>query len=439
MDPDVGDRTQALWEHGTGKAMRVLIIGGGIGGLTAALSLHAAGIDCAVAESVTEPRPLGVGINLQPHAVRELTELGLEKMLAGIGIPMSHLTFTDRFGGVILELPRGTLGGYNWPQYAVHRGELQMSLLKAVRERLGPDTVRTGLSLEDFQQDGRGVTALLRDMRTGERVKEAADVLVGADGIHSTVRARLHPGDGPLLWNGIRMWRGTVEGEPFLDGGTQVVAGSNLAAKFVVYPIATRPRGRVLINWVAEVMVSRPGPVPAVDWSRRGRLEDVLPYFDGWRFPYLDVPAIIGGTERILEYPMVDREPLPRWGWDRVTLLGDAAHPMYPVGANGGSQAVLDARVLARELATAADPAGGLARYEAERGPVTAGLVLAHRELPMERTIAMINERAPGGFADITEVLTPAELAEMAAAQRRITDEDVKFLNERASWSVGGR
>ncbi|MBG0821348.1 flavin-dependent oxidoreductase [Planomonospora sp. ID91781] len=416
--------------------MRVLIIGGGIGGLATALSLHAAGIGCTVAESVTEPRPLGVGINLQPHAVRELTELGLGEELAGLGISMNYFTFTDRYGGVILPLPRGTIAGYDWPQYAVHRGELQMTLLAAVRERLGPGAVRTGLSLEDFEQDGTGVTASLRDVRTGETLKETADVLVGADGVHSVVRARLHPDGGPLLWNGIRMWRGTAEGESFLDGATQVVAGSNRSAKFVVYPIARRGGGRVLINWVAEVLTGEPGPVTAADWSRRGRLEDVLPHFEGWRFPYLDVPALISASERILEYPMVDRDPLPRWGRGRVTLLGDAAHPLYPIGANGGSQAVLDARVLARELAVAADPVAGLAAYEAERRPVTGELVLAHRELPMEKTIALVTERAPDGFDDIADVLTPEELAEMAAAQRRITDTDVRFLNERASWSV---
>ena len=232
--------------------MRVLIIGGGIGGLTTALSLHAAGIDCLVAESALELRPLGVGINLQPHAVRELIELGLGDELAKIGVPTSYQTYTDRFGGTILALPRGRFAGYNWPQYSIHRGELQMLLLFAVRERLGSGAVRTGLSLEDFEQHSprlpgtrgfTGVTASLRDVRTGELLKETADVLVGADGIHSTVRARLHPDDGPLMWNGIRMWRGTAEGDPFLDGTTLIVAGAMAVSKFVVYPISAPVRG----------------------------------------------------------------------------------------------------------------------------------------------------------------------------------------------------
>nr|BFE87352.1 hypothetical protein GCM10020093_099530 [Planobispora longispora] len=274
--------------------------------------------------------------------------------------------------------------------------------------------------------------ASLRDVRTGGRAEIPADVLVGADGVHSAVRARLHPGDGPLLWNGVRMWRGITEGEPFLDGATLVVAGSNRSCKFVAYPVS--PDGRQ-INWVAEVKVDPGGPVPAADWSREGRLEDVLPHFAGWTFSWLDVPGLIAGAGRILEYPMVDRDPLPSWGRGRVTLLGDAAHPMYPVGSNGGSQAVLDARALARSLA-ASGPVEGLAAYERERRTATTPLVLANREMPMERILALVEERAPLGFGDVSEVLTAEEIAEMAAGQRRMTDMDVTFLNERPSWSV---
>lgn len=418
------------------ECMKVLIVGGGIGGLTAALSLHAAGLDCEVVEYVVEPRALGVGINLQPHAVRELTELGLGNALAEIGIPTSRMTYTDRFGGTIVTIPRGRFAGYDWPQYSVHRGELQMMLLAEVRERLGG--ISTGLALENLEEDGAGVTAHLRDVRTGEHVSRRADVLVGADGLHSTVRARLHPDDGPLLWSGIRMWRGVVDGEPYLDGATMIVAGSNRSAKFVLYPVsaAAQARGRALLNWVAEVTLAEPGPVPVADWSRLGRLEDVLPHYDGWRLPGPDIAAIISRTERILEYPMVDKDPLPHWGTGRVTLLGDAAHPMYPVGSNGGSQAVLDARVLARELAMADDPVAGLAAYEAERRTATTELVLAQRELPMEQTIELVTERAPHGFDDIADVLTPEELADMFDAQRRLSDTDVQALNSRPSWNV---
>lgn len=412
--------------------MRALIVGAGIGGLTTALSLHAAGIECVVADSVAELRPLGVGINIQPHAVRELTELGLAEKLAEIGVPTTFQIYTDRFGGTILSLPRGRGAGYRWPQYSVHRGVLQMALLDAVRERLGDGAVRTGLTFQDVVEGPGGIVASLRDARTGEPVELAADVLVGADGVHSTVRARLHPDEGPLLWGGVRMWRGITGSRPFLDGSTLAIAGSNDSCKFVAYPVS--PDG-TRVNWVAEVKVAEGGVVPPADWSRRGRLEDVLPHFARWSHAWLDVPGLLAGAERILEYPMVDRDPLPWWGRGRVTLLGDAAHPMYPVGSNGGSQAVLDARALARHLAESG-PVEGMTAYEEERRTATTPLVLANREMPMERTIALVAERAPLGFDDVSQVLTPDELAAMAADQRRITDMDVRFLNERVSWSV---
>lgn len=413
--------------------MRAMIVGGGIGGLTAALSLHAAGIECSVVESAAVLRPLGVGINLQPHAVRELTELGLGADLAASGIATSYMTFTDRHGGQILALPRGRAAGYRWPQYSIHRGDLQMILLAAVRERLGPEAVRTATRLESFEEQDGAVTVHLKDARSSERV----DVLIGADGIHSTVRLRLH-GPDPLKWSGITMWRGVSEGDPFLDDATVLVAGSNRSAKFVAYPVSARARGsgKALINWVAEVNTAEPGAVSMADWSREGSAADVLEHFGGWKLPCLDIHDVVRRSAQVLEYPMVDREPLPVWGSGLVTLLGDAAHPMYPIGSNGGSQAILDARVLAHALATHEDVRRGLVAYERERREPANALVLAHRALPMERTITMVMDRAPDGFADIAEVLTPAELARMAADQRRITDMDVETLNTRPSWTV---
>jgi 2-polyprenyl-6-methoxyphenol hydroxylase-like FAD-dependent oxidoreductase len=328
----------------------------------------------------------------------------------------------------------GLAAGYHWPQYSLHRGELQALLLEAVRERAVP--VRTGLRLEDLRQDGDGVTAVLRGAGTGATRTERAEVLIGADGVHSRVRALLGVGPDPLLWSGIRMWRGVHEGEPFLDGATVLVAGSNLAAKFVAYPVSVPGRKPALINWVAEVAVGAAGVAGEADWSREGRARDVIAHFADWDYPHLDVRATIEGTARVLEYPMVDRDPLPRWSRGRVTLLGDAAHPMYPVGSNNGSQAILDARVLARCLATEGDPAEGLAAYERERREATGALVLAHRALPMEETIRLITERAPHGFGHIAEVLTPPELENLGGAQRRITDMDVEALNARPSWNV---
>ncbi|NUR86916.1 MAG: flavin-dependent oxidoreductase, partial [Nonomuraea sp.] len=372
--------------------------------------------------------PLGVGINLQPHAVRELTELGLGDRLAATGVATSFMTFVDRYGGQILALPRGRAAGYRWPQYSIHRGELQMLLLDAV------GGVRLGLRFEDFEQDAAGVTVLLREVATGRERRERVGVLIGADGILSAVRARLHPGDDPLRWSGIQMWRGIADAGRVLDGSTVLVAGTNHAAKLVTYPVSVaNPRA---LNWVAEVKVGEPGTIESADWSRAGRLEDVLPHYADWKFPHVDVPALFAASPRLLEYPMADRDPLPFWGEGRVTLLGDAAHPMYPVGSNGGSQAILDARVLARWLATEPDPAGALAGYEVERRPPTSALVLAHRSLPIEDVVRLVSERAPDGFEDIADVLTAEELQAMAAAQRGITDADVQALNQRASWNV---
>ncbi|MFG1616905.1 FAD-dependent monooxygenase [Nonomuraea wenchangensis] len=408
-----------------------MVVGGGVGGLATALSLAAAGLECVVVEAARTIRPLGVGINLQPHAVRELTELGLAGRLAALGVETSSMTFADRHGNVILALPRGRAAGYRWPQYSIHRGELQLALLTAVEECGVP--VRTGVRFEDCAQDGDDVLVTLRGA-DGQVLRERVDVLVGADGVQSAVRARLHPAGDPLLWAGIRMWRGVAEADPILDGATVLVGGSNTAGKFVTYHIsAANPR---LVNWVAEVKVAEPGQVAAADWSREGSLSDVAPHFARWAYAPADIRALLAATSRILEYPMVDREPLPRWGEGRVTLLGDAAHPMYPIGSNGGSQAVLDARVLARCLASYDDPAEALSAYEDERLPPTSALVRAHRSLPVEETIALVTERAPDGFRDVADVLTEAELAAMAAAQRAISDADVRALNERESWSV---
>ncbi|MFB4295833.1 flavin-dependent oxidoreductase [Actinomadura sp. NTSP31] len=418
--------------------MRVLIAGAGIGGLTTALSLHEAGIEALVVDAARRLRPLGVGINLLPHAVRELTELGLGEDLADIGVPTAEMVHFDRFGGRIWADPRGRALGYDWPQYSVHRGELQMALLDTVLSRLGKDAVRTGTVLEGFEQDGAGVRVRLLDRTSGTAETVRADVLVGADGLHSTVRAQLYPDEPAPLWNGIRMWRGVTESEPFLTGRTLAVAGSNAASKMVVYPISMRAerRGKALLNWVAEVKLPGDRLETAADWNRTGRLEDVLPHFADWTFDWLDVPALIAASPEILEYPMVDREPLDRWTFGRVTLLGDAAHPMYPIGSNGGSQAVLDARVLAYELARAADPGEGLLGYERARRETVNAVVLACRDMPAERILRMVGERAPDGFEAIEDVLTPEELTTLTGAYRRTSFIDAETLNGRPSYSV---
>jgi 2-polyprenyl-6-methoxyphenol hydroxylase-like FAD-dependent oxidoreductase len=425
--------------------VRVIVAGAGIGGLSAALSLHAAGIEAIVIDSAATLRPLGVGINLMPHAVRELTELGLGGELAATGIPTAEMVHFDRHGNRIWGFASGRNIGYRWPQYSIHRGELQMILLTAVRDRLGPGAVRTGTALVSFAESSAGVDVRVRDRSSGAESVLRGDVLVGADGLYSRVRARLHPDEPPPCWGGVMMWRGVMEGAPFLTGRTVAVAGTNAALKFVAYPISRQAerRGRALLNWVAEVKLPGRATLAGADWNREGRRDDVLPWFADWKFGWLDVPALITGAPRILEYPMVDRDPLPSWGTGRVTLLGDAAHPMYPIGANGGSQAVVDARVLAWSLARALSSSGsladGLAAYTEERLSVVNAIVLACRDMPADRLLQTVSTRAPGGFERIEDVLSTAELAAFDQAYRTTTLPDVAALNSRPSLSTTSR
>lgn len=400
--------------------MKVLVVGAGIGGLSTALGLHAAGIPVQVIDRVPELRPLGVGINILPHATATLTELGLGDALAAQAVATSELIHFDRHGNEIWREPRGVAAGHPFPQYSVHRGRLQDLLLTAARERLGPGAIRTGCHFTSAVQTADAVCAVVHDRHTGTSGELVADVLIGADGLHSAVRAQLHPDEGPPRWNGIRMWRGVATVPPFLTGTSMVMAGSNHAAKFVAYPLSgpAGPGGAVLVNWVAEVRMPEGGQGEA-NWTRTGRLDDVLPYYRGWRIGDLDVAALLAASDTVLEYPMVDRDPLPRWTSGRITLLGDAAHPMYPIGSNGGSQAILDARTVAAELARAGDPGAGLAAYEAARRDAANAVVLANRDMPMDRTLRTVAERAPGGFDRIQDVLSEEELRAITDGYRR--------------------
>ena len=409
----------------------VLIVGAGIGGLSAALSLHAVSIEVTILEAASEIRPLGLGINLLPHAVRELSELGLGDDLAATGVPTASLAYYDRFGSLIWSEPRGRAAGYRWPQYSIHRGELQMLLVEAVRRRIRPDPVRTGMVLDRFEQTPTEVRCEVRNRSTGGLEMVVADVLIGADGIRSTVRAQLHPDEGAPLWNGVHMWRGVTDAEPFLDGRSMVMVGSNRRAKFVAYPIsaALECQGRAVINWVAEVRVGHGGMTDPEDWQHEGNLSDVVPHFADWDFGWLDVPGVLGASPKVFEYPMVDRDPLGWWGTGRVSLLGDAAHPMYPIGSNGASQAIVDAGVLAHELAVEPDPTRALSAYEAVRRPVTSELVHANRQMGPERVLGIVDERAPWGFENIDDVISSDELEDIASDYKRAAGFDVETVN----------
>jgi 5-methylphenazine-1-carboxylate 1-monooxygenase len=314
--------------------MKAIVAGGGIGGLSLALSLHQAGIAVRVYEAVRDLAPLGVGINLQPAAVRELTELGLAGELARTGIATQGFSCFNKFGQLIWSEPRGVAAGYRWPQYSIHRGQLQLLLLRAARERIGDENVRGGLRLISFAQDSDRVTATLRDGITGEMVVDDADILVGADGIHSAIRRQLYPDEGEPRFARQLLWRAAVEAEPFLGGRTMIIAG-HFDQRIVVYPIGPGAKsGQVLTNWICQMGVPD-AAAPREDWNRRVTQERVLAAFQEWRFAWLDMPALIRRTPEIYEFPLVDRDPVPMWTFARVTLLGDAAHPMSPERVSG--------------------------------------------------------------------------------------------------------
>ena len=392
--------------------MHVLIVGGGIGGLATALSLHEVGIACTVFEQVRELRELGVGINTLPHAIKELAALGLLPALDRTGIRTRELIYANRFGQVVWRELRGKDAGFDTPQFSIHRGKLHGMLLAAVSERLGVGAVRTGCRLVSFAERDDRVVARFEQRNGGNAFEAEGDVLVGADGIHSTVRAAFYPHEGRPVWNGMMLWRGAADWPVHVDGRTMVIAGG-MGQKFVFYPIHADPAApeRRLTNWAVMARIDDGASVPPrrEDWNRAGRWDEVEPFVrDRFRLDFVDPLALISASGTIYEYPMCDRDPLPRWSFGRATLLGDAAHPIYPVGSNGASQAVLDARALVRHL-LGADAVAALSGYDAERRPMTTEIVLNNRKGGPERVIDVLEQRAPGGFADVDAVASYAE------------------------------
>ncbi len=416
-----------MWTwKGEGSAMNVTIAGGGIGGLTAALSLHQAGVPVRVYEAARKVEPLGVGINILPHAVRELYALGLEEDLLAAGVQTASLAYFSKRGQEIWREPRGRAAGYDRPQISIHRGRLQQILFEAALTRLGPDNVLTGHQLDGWTEDGEAIRPVFIRRVDGERIETRSDLLIGADGIHSAVRKRLYPEEGPPLWNGAVLWRGVTRGVPFLDNRTMIMAGHEFQ-KFVCYPIDPGPDP--LINWIAELKFRPDHAWRREDWNRTGVLSDFLPRFMDWRFGWLDIPALVEASEGCFEYPMVDRDPLPRWTFGRATLLGDAAHAMYPIGSNGASQAILDGRVLAREIRDRGNSPEALAAYEAERRPATSAIVLANRRNGPEQVMQLVEERAPDGFGRVEDVLSRDELETVAAAYKKVAGFSIAELN----------
>jgi 2-polyprenyl-6-methoxyphenol hydroxylase-like FAD-dependent oxidoreductase len=390
--------------------VRIIVAGGGIGGLTLALMLHQRGIECQVYEAAAELKPLGVGINALPHSIRELAALGLLPHLDEIAIRTRQLTYSNHLGQQIWSEPRGLFAGHDVPQFSVHRGRLHTMLWDVTSERLGAAAPRAGRRLTGYTQNADHVVAAF-ELADGTIEEATGDALIGADGIHSTVRGILHPDDPGIRWNGIQMWRGAVDW-PAFDGGDSMVIAGDAVAKLVLYPIGPgeTPDTR-LTNWVIYARVADAGEPPPrrESWSRLGEYASFRHLAERLHLPFIEVGELIMKTREIFEYPMCDRDPLPWWTSGRVTLLGDAAHPMYPVGSNGASQAVLDARCLC-DLLVSHPVAGALAAYEAERLPATAAVVRSNRAGGPERVVDLVAGRAPRGFGRLADVATEEEL-----------------------------
>ena len=418
--------------------MDVVIVGGGIGGLTLALTLHRAGISSRVYESAPQMRAVGVGINILPHAAKELIALGLEAELARVAVPTQEAVFFNRFGQLIFREPLGRAAGYDWPQYSIHRGDLQTVLFEAVRKRIGQDGVQAGWKCAGFEQDGGRATARFQDATTGADLpSQTGEVVVGCDGIHSRIRKQLHPGEGEPLYSGVNMWRGVTRWPAFLSGASMVRAGWLKCGKMVIYPIRERidGEGRQLVNWVAEIETPRH---QQRDWDRRGSLDDFLGAFEAWHFDWLDVPAFLCAADSVLEFPMVDQDPLPWWTQGRVTLLGDAAHPMVPRGSNGAGQAILDARALAEALVRHRDPAEALQAYEAKRREATANVVRMNRQNPPDAILREVFVRTGDRpFDRIEDVIPLEELKAISDRYKRVAGYDRESLA--GSAAVGGQ
>ena len=417
-------------QHSDADTHPVLIAGGGIGGMATALTLHQLGVPCVVLESVAELAPLGVGINLQPNAVRELYDLGIDdRLLDTIGIQAREWALVGRNGNDVYSEPRGLRAGYRWPQYSVHRGQLQMLLYRTVRERLGPGAVRLGHRVVGYRHEEHGVVALV-ETRDGRRRELPGSLLIAADGVHSPVRAQMHPGQPPIQWGGAIMWRGTTPGVPIRSGASFVGVGS-LRHRVVLYPISPPDpaTGLATINWIAEITVDNAGGWRQGDWNRRAELPEFIHHFEGWNYGWLDVPAMLRGATEVFEYPMIDRDPVPTWVDGRVALLGDAAHVMYPVGSNGASQAIVDARVLGAMMVQHGVTPAALRAYDDRLCADISALVLRNRGAGPFGILGLVDERCGGVFDDIDEVIPAAEREAFMARYKAAAGFAIETLN----------
>jgi 2-polyprenyl-6-methoxyphenol hydroxylase-like FAD-dependent oxidoreductase len=398
----------------------ILIVGGGIGGLTLGLSLHAANIPCRVFESAPEIRAVGVGVNLLPHATKELAALGLEADLARVAIETKDASFFNRFGQLIYQEPLGRAAGYDHPQFSIHRGDLQMVLLEAFKSRVGADRILTNHHCVGVEQDDHGVTlhfAFGSNDAVGKSVRGRA--AIACDGINSGIRKQFFPDEGEPRYSGVNMWRGVTRWTPILSGASMTRAGWLSHGKMVIYPIREAGSdGLQLINWVAEIETPN---YRRRDWNRSGSLDDFIGAFADWHFDWLDVPAFIRAADSVLEFPMVDQDPLPQWSFGRVTLLGDAAHPMVPRGSNGAGQAILDTRAMTSALLADDDPVAAFAAYEKQRLEATTRVVLTNRTNPPDAILREVYQRTNDQpFKAIGDVISHDELVALSDSYKQI-------------------
>lgn len=418
---------------------RVIIAGGGIGGLVTALTLHQIGVACVVHEASREMRPLGVGINLQPNAVRELGDLGItEADLDRVGLPAQEWALVGLNGNDIYSAPRGRAAGYRWPQYAVHRGRLHMLLYDAVVARLGPDAIRLGSRVTGYARTADGVIAEI-EHADGSRSQEQGALLIGADGIHSAVRAQMHPAQPPIHWGGALMWRGTTFAKPTRTGASFIGLGTH-RQRVVIYPISAPDpaTGLSMINWIAEVTVDNAEGWKQQGWFRQVPTADFVHHFDGWVWDWLDVPAMIGASDAAFENPMIDRDPVSTWRDGPVALLGDAAHAMYPTGSNGASQAIIDARELGAAMVAHGATEAALEAYDAKLCAPISQLILRNRGAGPFGLLNLVDERCGGTFDNIDDVIPPEERAAFMAGYKSAAGFAIETLNAAAPTIAAG-
>ena len=400
--------------------MEIVVVGGGIAGLSLAIGLNRRGISCRVYESAPEVKEIGVGITLLPHATREFASLGLLEKLEAVAIENEVSKFFNRWGQLIYQEPRGRFAGYDYPELGLHRGKLHGVLYRSAQEQLGPAGIVLNHQCLGVDQDERGANAYFRETSSGAQLRPIrADIIVACDGVNSAVRRQFYPHE-QLAFAGINTWRGVTRRAPILGGRTYMRLGSIETGKIVIYPIVddVDGRGRQLINWMTEIRQPSAG---MNDWNAKGQLEDFFPIYQDWRFDWLDVAELISSADQILEYPMVDKDPVPQWTFGRIALMGDAAHPMYPRGSNGAAQAAIDARVLADLIGQGMEPVAALKAYESARLPAANQVVEANRKHPPDYINVLVDQRTGGQpFDRIDDVVSQEELRKISEDYKRL-------------------